>query len=109
MGRGQRHQHPAVVHLVVEPDRRPAGLPGQPDGGGDIPGPDDVIGRLAQHGRGGRGDGREPLILSCHRALLCACLLGLPPAGPLTCVKTVIIGANQPVGLPGFYITKANI
>ncbi len=70
VGRGQRHQYPAVVHLVVEPDRRPPGLPGKPDHGGDIPGPDDVVGRLAQHGCGGRGDGLEPLVLCRHRALL---------------------------------------
>ena len=103
MGRRQRHQYPPVVYLVVQPDGGPPGLAWQPDRGCDVPGPDHVIGRLAQHGRGGRGDGREAVVLCWHRA---------PPLAliwPLTCAKIVIIGAKPEVGVPGFFITKDKI
>jgi len=49
---GQRDKHPAVVHLVIEPDGGTPGLARQLDGRGYIAGPDDVIGRLPKFGGG---------------------------------------------------------
>src|SRR6185437_2339461 len=103
VGRRQRHKNPPVVHLVVQPDGRPPGLAWQPDHGRDVPGPDDVIGRLAQHVRGGCGDGREAVVLCWHHA---------PPLAviwSLTCAKTVIIGTNPEVEVPRFFITKDKV
>src|SRR5208282_4250400 len=95
--RGQRDQHAAIVDLVVQPDRRTPGLPGQPDCRRYVPGADDVIRRLAKYGGGGHRDGREPLVLSCHRDLLSTRSPGL-----LTWTKIVIIGMPMRVRWPDF-------